>query len=396
VKITSVDIIDVANDLHAATNKWRPVIVRINTDEGISGLGEIGLAFGAGASGGIGMARDLAPLIIGMNPMDNEAIWEKLFTKSFWGQGGGGILSAAMSGLDTAVWDIKAKALNVPLYLLLGGKTNESLRAYASQLHLGWGKGSEKNILVAPEQYAAAARAAVDDGYDAVKVNPVAVDEKGNWNRKSLTGPQPARMLRLGYERLVAIRDEVGRDVDIIVEMYAFTDTTSAVQFGNMIKDLNIYYYEEPITPLHPDLMKIVADALPFPVASGERIYWRWGFRPFLEKRSLGVIQPDICTCGGITEVKKICDMARTYDIAVQIHTCGSPIATAVALHLETAIPNFLIHETHRYTLLEPNIGTCLYDYQPRKGKFIVPELPGIGQTLTEETLHASPVISVT
>jgi L-alanine-DL-glutamate epimerase-like enolase superfamily enzyme len=396
MKITSVDIIDVANDLRAATNKWRPVVVRINTDEGISGLGEIGLAFGAGASGGIGMARDLAPLIIGMNPMDNEAIWEKLFTKSFWGQGGGGILSAAMSGLDTAVWDIKAKALNVPLYLLLGGKTNESLRAYASQLHLGWGKGREKNILITPEQYAAAARAAVDDGYDAVKVNPIAVDEKGNWNRKSLAGPQPARMLRLGHERLAAICDEVGRDVDIIVEMYAFTDTTSAVQFGKLIEDLNVYYYEEPIAPLHPDLMKIVADALPFPVASGERIYWRWGFRPFLENHSLGVIQPDICTCGGITEVKKICDMARIYDVAVQIHTCGSPIATAVALHLETAIPNFLIHEAHRYTLLEPNIDTCLYDHQPQKGKFTVPELPGIGQTLTEETLRASPVISIT
>lgn len=133
MKITSSDIIDVANDFSSATSKWRPTVVRVNTDEGISGFGEVGLAYGVGASGGIGVAKDLSALLIGMNPMDTEAIWEKMLRKTFWGQGGGGIFSAAMSGLDIA-WDIKGKALNVPLYVLLGGKSRDSIRAYASQL----------------------------------------------------------------------------------------------------------------------------------------------------------------------------------------------------------------------------------------------------------------------
>lgn len=124
-------------------------------------------------------------------------------------------------------------------------------------------------------------------------------------------------------------------------------------------------------------------------------LYWRWGYRPFLENGSLSVIQPDICTCGGITEVKKICDMAHVYDKTVQIHVCGGPISTAVALHMETAIPNFVIHELHRYALLEPNTQTCKYNYLPKNGMYEVPELPGIGQELTEETMKKSPTITV-
>ena len=138
MKITSIDIIDVANDFSSATSKWRPVVVKVNTDEGISGFGEVGLAYGVGASGGFGMAKDLGQILIGMDPMCNEAIWEKMLRKTFWGQGGGGIFSAAMSGLDLAMWDIKGKALGVPVYQLLGGKTRSKIRAYASQLQFGW------------------------------------------------------------------------------------------------------------------------------------------------------------------------------------------------------------------------------------------------------------------
>ncbi len=169
MKITSVDIIDVANDFASATSKWRPVVVKINTDEGISGFGEVGLAYGVGASAGIGMAKDLAGSLIGMDPMNNEAIWEKMLKKTFWGQGGGGIFSAAMSGIDIALWDIKGKAWGVPLYKMLGGKSREKIRTYASQLQFGWGDGSDKDMLTEPEQYAQAALTAVSEGYDAIK-----------------------------------------------------------------------------------------------------------------------------------------------------------------------------------------------------------------------------------
>jgi L-alanine-DL-glutamate epimerase-like enolase superfamily enzyme len=306
-----VDIIDVANALHGATTKWRPVVVHIKTDEGISGFGEVGLAYGVGASAGFGMAKDLAKIIIGMDPMKNEAIWDKMQKKTFWGQGGGTVVSAGMSGIDIALWDIKGKAMNMPIYQLLGGKTRDKIRAYASQVQFGWGPGKDKAMLVEPAVFAEAARCAVAEGYSALKVNAIAMDGEGNWNSQQLCGPLSVKTLRLAYNRIKAIRDAVGPDIDIIVEMNAFTDTTAAIQFGRMIEELGIYYYEEPVMPLNPQQMKKVADSLNIPIATGERIYTRWGFRPFFESGCLDVVQPDIGNCGGLTETKKVCDMAH-------------------------------------------------------------------------------------
>ena len=121
-----------------------------------------------------------------------------------------------------------------------------------------------------------------------------------------------------------------------------------------MIEELGVLYYEEPVMPLNPKMMKQVADHVNIPLASGERIYWALGLTaPSWKTGSLSVIQPDICTCGGISEVKKICDMAYVYDVTVQIHVCGGPIATAAALQVEAAIPNFVIHEEHNANLLK-------------------------------------------
>lgn len=395
MKIVSVDVIKVASDFNSATSKWSPVVVRINTDEGISGFGEVGLAYGVGASAGFGMAQDLAKLIIGMDPMKNEAIWDKMQRKTFWGQGGGAVFTAGMSGIDIALWDIKGKALNVPIYQLLGGKTRDKIRSYASQLQFGWGEGSDKAMLVEPEEYANAALLAVKDGYDALKVDVLAMDEEGNWNQKNLHGVLSDRVLRQGYNRLKAMREAVGPDIDIIVEMHAFTDTTSSIQFGQMIEELGVYYYEEPVMPLNPDQMKKVSDEVNIPLAAGERIFNRWGYKPFFDNGSLSVIQPDVCTCGGITEVKKICDMAHLYDMTTQIHVCGGPISTAAALQLEAVIPNFIIHEVHRYALLESNTKSCKYNYLPTNGYYEVPDLPGLGQELTEETIQNSQVVTV-
>lgn len=395
MKISSVDVIDVANEFQSAVNKWRPIVVRINTDSGICGFGEVGLAYGAGASAGFGMAKDLAKIIIGMDPLNNEGIWDKMQKKTFWGQGGGTVVSAGMSGIDIALWDIKGKALGVPIYQLLGGKTRERIRTYASQLQFGWGVGKDKSMLIEPKQYADVALAAVAEGYDAIKVDSIGMDEKGNWNHQDLTGVLPAKTLRLAYDRLKAIREAVGSDVDIIVEMHAFTDTTAAIQFGKMIEELDIFYYEEPVMPLNPKQMKKIADSVNIPIASGERIYTRWGYRPFFEDGSLDVIQPDLGLCGGFTETKKVCDMAHVYDVTVQMHVCGGPIATAAALHIEAAIPNFIIHELHRYALLDPNTKTCKYNYMPKNGMYEAPELPGLGQELTDESIRASIVEAV-
>ena len=368
------------------------VVVKVSTDRGVSGVGCATFQQRPLAVQTV-VQEYLRPILVGRDANEIEDLWHLMMVNAYWRNGP--VLNNAVSGVDMALWDIKGKALNVPLYVLLGGKSRDSIRAYASQLQFGWGGGTDKAMLVSPEQYADVARVAVSEGYDAIKVDVLAMDEHGNWNQRDLKGLLPDNILRLGYDRLKAMRDAIGPDVDIIVEMHSFTSAAPAIQFGRMIEELGVLYYEEPVMPLNPKMMKQVADHVNIPLASGERIYWRWGYRPFLEDGSLSVIQPDICTCGGISEVKKICDMAHVYDVTVQIHVCGGPISTAAALHMEAAIPNFMIHELHRYALLEPNTRTCIHNYMPSKGRYTVPELPGLGQELTPETIAASDIITV-
>ena len=147
--------------------------------------------------------------------------------------------------------------------------------------------------------------------------------------------------------------------------------------------------------PLNPEMMKLVADNVKIPLASGERIYTRWGYKPFFDNRSLRIIQPDLGLVGGFTEGKKICDYAHLYDVTVQAHICGGPIATAAALQLEAALPNFIIHEHHQAAMLEENIAICKYNYQPVNGYFDIPSLPGIGQEMSEEAMKAAICVTV-
>lgn len=398
MKIVSVDIIkafkkpSLAAEMAVGNVPWHPVFVRINTDADICGYGEIGVAYGNAQSAGFGMGIDLARCIIGMDPMNNEEIWNKLHRMTFWGMGNGGVIMAGISGIDIALWDIRGKALGVPVYQLLGGKTNNELRAYASQLQFDWGKVSHS--LARPKEYGEAMKKAIRDGFDCVKVDPVGFDENGVWMGKNSRGILSNQQLRLATERVRAMRAE-GPNVDIIIELHALTDVTSSVQLCRSLDEFNCYYCEEPTQPLNSDLFKEIHNRVKIPVATGERVYTRWGFRPFFEKNALNVIQPDICNTGGITEAKKICDMAHAYDIAVQVHCCGGPISTAAALQLETVIPNFLIHELHASALIEDNIRLCKYDYQAQNGYFKAPERPGIGQELTAAAIDNSEVVRV-
>jgi galactonate dehydratase len=397
MKITSIDVMQVpSGNAGSKRGAWSPVVVRVNTDEGISGFGEAGLAYGKGWRAGFGIVQDFAEAIIGEDPMKIEKIWETLFRKTFWGMGGGTIVNAGISAIDIALWDIKGKALGVPVYELLGGKTNEKLRVYASQLQFNWGEKIDKQTLITPEEYAEVTRKAVADGYSCIKVDPIIFsdrpDGKGDWK---ITGPLEKKVIRTVYDRVKAMREAGGDDLDIIIEMHSNTDTTAAIQIGQALEDLRIFYYEEPAHPLNPGNLLEIHNKVNIPIASGERIYTRWGYREFLENRSLQVIQPDLCLCGGITEAKKICDMANTYDCAVQIHVCGSPISKAAALQLEAVLPNFIIHEHHQRALNPESRATCLYDYQPVNGMYEIPDRPGIGQELTPETIRKCDTVTI-
>ena len=380
MKIVSVDVFL----LNCGTTAWRPIVCRVNTDEGISGWGEASVGFDSGAPAAYAMIKDIAPMIIGMDAMAHEAVWDKLFKNTFWAQAGGTIIFSAISAIDTALWDIKGKALGVPLYKLLGGKTSESLRCYASQLQFGWGNNMGR--AVTDEELVAACEKAVDEGFDAVKINFITFDDEGG-RVGFLRGPIPIKYRKMIERRAEAVRRAIGPDVDLIVENHARTDAVSTVEMCDILEPYGIMFMEEVDTPLNPQVMRIIRDRTNIPLAGGERIFSRWGYVNFFNDDTIQIAQPDIGTCGGISEAKKICDMAHVHDVGVQIHVCGSPISIAASLHMEASIPNFVIHEHHVINRAQMNIDLGVYDYVPVKGRAFVPDLPGIGQELSEKAM---------
>lgn len=397
--ITRADIIQINTSIDVSSIKgkkkfpWRPVIVKLYTDEGIYGLGEAALAYGAGTNAGVGILKDFLPKIIGMDPFCTEAIFNKLQNKTFWGKGGGTVISAGLSAIDMACYDIQGKALGQPLYKLLGGKCRETLRVYASQIQSGWGK--DRRALTRPEEYRDAALKAVEDGYDAVKVDLFQYDYEANMSAFNLCTCLPKDFLQMIEARICAVRKAVGSSVDIIVENHAATDVGTVVEMAKVLEPYSIMFLEEPNNPQNANIARQIKEKVNIPLASGERLYTRWGFAQQIIDRSLDVIQPDLGTCGGITEGKKIADMAYAYDIQVQAHACGSPIVKAATLHFEASLPNFIIHEHHRNSLTDANIELGIYDYQPVNGKYSIPELPGIGQDLSEKAYQLADITSI-
>lgn len=387
MKITSVDAYML--DAGAQRASRRPICCRIHTDEGIYGDGEAGIAFDVAAAAGVGMIEDLAKLIIGEDPMRVDAIWEKLFKMTFWGQGGGPIFFSGMSAIDIALMDIKGKALGVPCYELLGGKYRDGMRAYASQLQFGWDK--RIGPFGKTEDYVSICKYAMEQGYDAVKIDFISYDKNAKPIPFSeLEGFISHDIYNMMDERFRAIREECGPDLDVIVENHGLTDTVSAIKLGEICDKYNAYAYEEPTTLVNTDFHRAVRERVKTPIASGERIYTRWGFLNFFRDHSIQLVQPDACNCGGMTECKKICDMAHAFDIKAQIHVAGGPISTAAALHLSSAVTNFAIYEQHFRSTQPDIVRLGKYDYQPRGGKFYVPDLPGLGQELSDYAIETA------
>lgn len=381
MKITKVEIMKI----DCGVNWWHPVGCRIYTDEGIYGDGEAAIAYGTGSYAAFGMIRDLAPFMIGKDPLENEVIWNLLYKSTFWAQNGGPIIFSAISAFDVALWDIKGKYFGVPVYKLLGGKIRDQLRCYASQLQDGWIKpGPAKSV----SDYVQNAKDAVSQGYDAIKIDFIAYDEQGNWiARNEQTGRLKPGLAKLVEARISAVREAIGSEVELIMENHSYSDAQTAVQLARIAEKYNIFCYEEPSTPT-PKVTKYISEKVNLPIAHGERIYTRWQYAEYFENQSVQIIQPDIGNCGGITEVKKICDMAYVYDVGVQAHVCASTFAVAPSLHLECAIPNFVIHEHHVINLMDWNKELTIHDYQPVNGYIDIPELPGLGNEWSEKALR--------
>ena len=386
--VVAADIYD--TDLHPFKP---PIILRLITDEGLYGLGEFPLAYGTGRYAAIGMLRDMIEgHVLGADPLRIEAVWHTLFRRTFWAQGGGPIVYGGMSTIDQALWDIKGKAMDRPICELLGGKTRDSVRVYANGWYGaewapndGWSPSS-------PEEFADTALKVVALGYDALKFNPFGSPRGSNW-------PGHERLLEaeradLGYARVAAVREAVGADVDVLVEVHGWLGTTSAIQMGRRLAELDPFLYEEPVDAMNVECMLEVSRFVPIPIAAGERLYTRYGFREYIESQAIDILQPDVGLAGGITETKKIADYAETYGLHVQPHNCHGPIATAAAVQVDACITNFVIQET---VAERPQI-TYDFVHEPLERRIVnsqmpVPDGPGLGVTLNEELVARCPRI---
>lgn len=381
MKIISVDVIKA--DMQIS----KSIGCRIYTDSGIYGDGECSLAVGAGAEAAAAMIARLAKFVIGKDPLHTEAIWDSMLRLQavFWGQNGGPIVYGAMSAVDIALWDIKGKHFETPIHTLLGGKKRTKLRAYASQPQFGW--GDSFTLAKKPEEYAEFAKMACADGFDALKF-----DFLWGTPEYKLKGLLPSKFWNEVERKVDAVRNALGEDIDIIIENHGTTDAMSVVQMLKRLEKYNIFYLEEPTIP-DAKMAKYIGEQTSIPLASGERIQTRWQYKPYFELNALTIIQPDVGTCGGITEAKKICDMAYVYDVGVQMHNCHSAITQAATLHLETSMSNFVIHEDairggRMVQKLKNGEMVCTRAFKTKDGFMTAPDEPGLGVEWSKATME--------
>lgn len=372
---------------------WRPSFCRIYTDTGLYGDGEVALSYGQAKAAAFIEMKELAPLLLGMNPLAHELIWEKLYRSSFFALNPDPIMFGTISALDMALWDIKGKYYHAPLWELLGGKFRSHVRAYASQLQMGWGPGRQP--AASPADYAHNTKIALEKGFTAVKINFLTFDGSGKpVAHNQQTGILSAQYLNLAEARIKAVRHVLGPNGDLILENHALTDKLSASQYGQMAKKYHIMYFEEPVKPA-AKLLAYVHQATGLNIASGERMYGRRQFQQAFAANALQIAQPDICVAGGITEVKKICDLAAMHEVGIQLHSAGSNLATAATLNLEAVLPNFVIHEYNVNTEMPKMLALTKFDYEPEHGFLAIPNRPGIGNELSKYAFQHSQVVTV-
>jgi galactonate dehydratase len=358
----------------------RPILVKVLTDEGIHGVGEAALAYGTGQTAAAGMIKDLAEkTVLGKDPFRIEAIWADMYDDSFWTKGGGPVVFAGISAIEIALWDIKGKALNVPIYEMLGGKCRDSVPVYAN----GW-----SYYCVEPKDFARQAKRVVADGYKALKMYPLA-SPKGEGKQTTLQHVKRRTITReaedLAVERVCAVRDAIGPQIDLMIDLSCELTTEAVIRLARRLLAFNLLFIEEPVDAFDVDALEKVSKAVAIPIAVGERLYTRYGFREVLQRHAADLLQPDVGTCGGILELKKIAAMAEAYNMRVLPHNCGSPVCTAASLQVDACITNIMAQEIFPYR--EPEfyaLANHAYDLDAKDGFIQIPDAPGLGVDLVE------------
>lgn len=350
------------------TNPFRNwLFVKVETDEGIHGWGEASVE---GKEKAVAEAvHELERQLVGRDPFQIELLWQEMYRNAFWV--GGPILTSAISGVEQALWDIKGKALGVPVYELLGGKMRDRLRVYAN----GWSHGCET-----PRQFAAAAVKTVEQGYGALKWDP--------FGGASLFIEREQEDVAIAIVR--EVRNAVGSAVELLVEVHARLSPANAIRIAHRLEEFRPFWYEEPVPSENVDAMALVARATDIPIATGEHLFTKWGFKDLLEKQAAAVIQPDICHDGGILETRKIAAMAEVYYVGLAPHNPNGPLSTAACIHVDACSPNFLIQE---YVISDEEIRAAIQK-EPLpivSGYLAIPDRPGLGVDLDESAFARFP-----
>jgi len=350
--------------LYKVPPRW--LFLKMETDEGVTGWGEPVVE---GRADTVRTAvEEFAPVLIGADPMRIEDLWQAMYRGGFY-RGGPEVMSA-IAGIDQALWDIKGKFFNTPIYNLLGGLVRDNLKVYR------WIGGDR------PSDIAAAAREAQAQGYGAVKMN-------GTEEMHYIDGFDKIEAV---CERVAAIR-EAAPGLDIAVDFHGRVHKSMAKVLARALDEFHLMFIEEPVLPENNEALREVAKHTSTPIATGERMFSRWNFKLLLKAGYVDIIQPDLSHAGGISECKKIAAMAEAYDVAVAPHCPLGPVALGACIQLDACTPNVFIQE--QSLGLHYNRGGDLLDYLAdpsiyayRDGFIEIPRGPGLGVEIDEEALR--------
>lgn len=360
MKITKLELIKVRP-------RW--MFLKMHTDCEIIGLGEPVLE--GHCTSVEAVIREYEEYLIGKDPMQIEHHLQALYRGGFYR--GGPLMMSAISGIEQAMWDIKGKFYNCPVYEMLGGACRDKIRMYT---HIKAAAIKDGNTI---EEMLEIAQTRLDSGYTALKysiIPPIKAIES------------PAETMK-HIERFAAVRKLIGDNVDLAIDFHGRVSPAMAVRFAELLKPYVPFFIEEPCLPENVDCMANIARTTSVPIASGERLFGKWAYRELLEKQAVSVIQPDICHVGGIFEGRKLAAMAELYYVNVAPHNPLGPISLASCLQLDACIPNFLVQE-HPGNPDGSDLGVG-YIKEPFviKGGYIeTPKKPGLGVELDEKALE--------
>ena len=355
---------------HVVSTAWRNLtFVRVLTDEGLEGVGEARMVNHTDALLGY-LAESVPNHVIGHDPTDIEALVRKMYRDDY--SRPGEVAMTALATVEIACWDILGQAAGKPVYQLLGGAVRDRIKAYAN----GW-----YTVERTPQEFHAAAKRVIERGYQALKFDPFGA------GFYELERPEKRHVIAL----VEAVRDAVGPDTEILIEMHGRFNPASAVEMARELERFNPSWVEEPVPPENLAALKKAAAKINIPVATGERIHTRYDYRELLELQAADIIQPDITHFGGLAETKKLAAWAEAYYILVAPHNVGGPVSTAAALHFAASTPNFKIQE-HFNDFAEAWVKE-LAPGNPEvvDGYFALPQGPGLGVKLRLDEVERHP-----